>query len=396
MNKLLVSASVALGATSLSFAQQTEKPNFLLFIADDCSHYDLGCYGSVDSKTPNIDHFATQGVRFTQAYQAVPMSSPTRHNLYTGLWPVRSGAYPNHTCANEGTLSVVHHLQPLGYKVALIGKSHIAPKSVFPFDLYVDIPQTRELFTHYLAEINYMDQEFGNVLSILDQEKMTDKSVVVYLSEQGNSLPFAKWTCYDAGVHSACIVRWPGVVKPGSVSDALVEYVDIVPTFVDIIGGKPQAKVDGESFKPVLTGKKKTHKKYSFSLQTTRGINAGSPYYGIRSVYDGRYRYIVNLTPEATFQNVETKSPLFKEWKSLAKTDSHAKAMTTKYQHRPAIELYDVKNDPYCMKNLAEDAKQASTISRLDKELKRWMKDCGDEGQPTEMRAFEHMPGKRK
>ena len=206
----------------------------------------------------------------------------------------------------------------------------------------------------------------------------------------------AKWTCYDAGVHSACIVRWPGVVKPGSVSDALVEYVDIVPTFVDIIGGKPQAKVDGESFKPVLTGKKKAHKKYSFSLQTTRGINAGSPYYGIRSVYDGRYRYIVNLTPEATFQNVETKSPLFKEWKSLAETDSHAKAMTTKYQHRPAIELYDVKNDPYCMKNLAEDAKQASTISRLDKELKRWMKDCGDEGQPTEMRAFEHMPGKRK
>lgn len=72
--------------------------------------------------------------------------------------------------------------------------------------MYVDIPQTRELFTHYLAEINYMDQEFGNVLSILDKEKMTDKSVVVYLSEQGNSLPFAKWTCYDAGVHSACIV----------------------------------------------------------------------------------------------------------------------------------------------------------------------------------------------
>ena len=445
-----------MGATSLSFAQQTEKPNFLLFIADDCSHYDLGCYGNVDSKTPNIDHFATQGVRFTQAYQAVPMSSPTRHNLYTGVWPVRSGAYPNHTCANEGTLSVVHHLQPLGYKVALIGKSHIAPKSVFPFDLYVpplkggdlnfeaiqkfisdckakgepfclfvasnqphtpwnkgdasqfnadkltlppmyvDIPQTRELFTHYLAEINYMDQEFGNVLSILDQEKMTDKSVVVYLSEQGNSLPFAKWTCYDAGVHSACNVRWPGVIKLGSVSDALVEYVDIVPTFVDIAGGKPLAKVDGESFKPVLTGKKKAHKEYSFSLQTTRGINAGSPYYGIRSVYDGRYRYIVNLTPEATFQNVETKSPLFKKWKSLAETDSHAKAMTIKYQHRPAIELYDVKNDPYCMKNLAEDAKQASTISRLDKELKRWMKDCGDEGQPTEMRAFEHMPGKRK
>ena len=455
MNKLILSASVAMGAASLSFAQQTTPPNIVLFIADDCSHYDLGCYGSADSKTPNIDNFATQGMRFTQAYQAVPMSSPTRHNLYTGLWPVRSGAYPNHTRADEGTKSIVHHLHPLGYKVALIGKSHIGPKSVFPFDLYVpnengelhfdaiqkfiadckekgqpfcllvasdqphtpwnkgdasqfdagkltlapmyvDIPSTRREFTKYLAEVNFMDNEFGNVLSILEQEKVADRSVVVYLSEQGNSLPFAKWTCYDAGVHSACIVRWPGVVKPGSTTNALVEYVDMVPTFVDIAGGKPQVKVDGESFKSVLTGKKKVHKKYSFSLQTSRGIMKGPKYYGIRSVYDGRYRYIVNLTPEMTFRNTMTATPLFKEWKELAETDAHAKAMTTNYQHRPAIELYDVQNDPYCMNNLAGDAKYSKTITRLDTELKKWMKACGDEGQATEMRAFEHMPSKQK
>lgn len=455
MNRLFLSVSVALSATTCSFAQQITQPNLVLFIADDCSYYDLGCYGSVDSKTPNIDNFATQGVRFTQAYQAAPMSSPTRHNLYTGLWPVGSGAYPNHTCADQGTLSVVHHLHPLGYKVALIGKKHVAPKSVFPFDLYVpsekgelhfeaiqefiadckrkgqpfclfvasnqphtpwnkgdvsqfdpdkltlapmyvDVPQTRQEFTKYLAEVNFMDQEFGNVLSILEQEKVADQSVVVYLSEQGNSLPFAKWTCYDAGVHSACIVRWPGVVKSGSVSDALVEYVDIVPTFVDIAGGKPQARVDGESFKSVLTGKKKEHKKYSFSLQTSRGINKGPEYYGIRSAYDGRYRYIVNLTPEATFQNAMTATPLFKEWEQLAETDSHAKAMTFKYQHRPAIELYDVRNDPFCMNNLAGDTKYSNIIIRLDAELKKWMKVCGDEGQATEMRAFDHMPSKQK
>ena len=114
MNRLFLSVSVALSATTCSFAQQITQPNLVLFIADDCSYYDLGCYGSVDSKTPNIDNFATQGVRFTQAYQAAPMSSPTRHNLYTGLWPVGSGAYPNHTCADQGTLSVVHHLHPIG------------------------------------------------------------------------------------------------------------------------------------------------------------------------------------------------------------------------------------------------------------------------------------------
>lgn len=447
----MVCASFAFGMINCIYAQHLPKPNFVLFIADDCSHYDLGCYGNVDSQTPHIDEFARQGMRFTKAYQAVPMSSPTRHNLYTGLWPVRSGAYPNHTCADEGTISIVHHLQPLGYKVALIGKSHIAPKSVFPFDLYVpdnnnqelnfraihefivdcrkkgqpfclfvaskqphtpwnkgdaslfnpkkitlppmyvDIPKTRQQFTKYLAEINYMDWEFGKLLSILDKEGVADKSVVTYLSEQGNSLPFAKWTCYDAGVHSACIIRWPQVIKPGSVSDALVEYVDMVPTFIDIAGGKPQMRLDGKSFKRVLTGKKKKHKKYTFSLQTTRGIIKGSPYYGIRSVSDGRYRYIVNLTPNATFRNTEVESPLFKEWQRIAETDIHAKVVTTKYQRRPAIELYDVPNDPYCMNNLAEDNKYSRMIRHLDKELKRWMKYCGDEGQLTEMRALEHM-----
>ena len=54
-------------------------------------------------------------------------------------------------------------------------------------------------------------------------------TLVIVVSEQGNSFPFAKWTCYDVGLASGCIARWPGKVKPGSVSDALIEYVDVVP-----------------------------------------------------------------------------------------------------------------------------------------------------------------------
>lgn len=455
MKRFIMSAA-ALGLASVSFAQSTEKPNFVLFIADDCSHYDLGCYGSPDSKTPNIDRFATQGVRFTQCYQAVPMSSPTRHNLYTGLWPVHSGAYPNHTIADEGTKSVVHHLGAQGYRVALIGKSHVEPESVFPFDpyvpsikgndinfeaveqfikeckasgtpfclfvashqphtpwnkgdasqfdadkltlppMYVDMPETRTQLTHYLAEINYMDNEFGKVLDIMDKADVTDNTATVYLSEQGNSFPFAKWTCYDAGVHSACIVRWPGVVKPGTVSDAMVEYVDIVPTFIDIAGGKPVAPVDGKSFKPVLTGKKKDHKQYTYSMQTTRGIFHGSDYYGIRSVADKEYRYIVNLTPEMEFRNAMTHLPIYDKWRKKVANDPKMKPIFDKYQHRPAIELYNTKEDPYCLNNLADDPKYASVIKRMDGKLKAWMKSCGDEGQPTEMRALEHQARNKK
>lgn len=456
MTSKSIFATVAVTALSLTAIQaKASKPNFVLFIADDCSFYDLGCYGSPDSKTPNIDNFAKEGMLFTQCYQACPMSSPTRHNLYTGVWPVKSGAYPNHTNANRGTLSVVQQLHPNGYKVALIGKSHVGPDSVFPWDLYVplrngelnfpaiekfisdckknktpyclivasnqphtpwnkgdasqfdadkltvppiyvDSPFTRERLTHYLGEINFMDAEFGNVLSILNKENDTDNDVVIYLSEQGNSLPFAKWTCYDAGVHSGCIVRWPGHIKPGVKSNALVEYVDILPTVLDIIGVKPISHLDGKSFLGVLKGKTDKHKQYTFSLQTSRGIIAGPDYYGIRSVYDGHYRYIVNLTPDVTFKNTETASQLFKSWIQIGKTDRNARFLTNRYQHRPAVELYDVIKDPFCLNNLAEDGKDHSDIiNPLDKALKQWMTDCGDKGQETELEAFKHQPGKK-
>jgi uncharacterized sulfatase len=449
MRQKSIFTALAACATFTLNAQIAEKPNLVLFMADDCSYFDLGCYGSSDSRTPNIDRFATEGVRFTKAYQAAPMCSPTRHNLYTGLWPVKTGAYPNHTMANDGTLSIVHHLRPAGYKVALIGKSHVQPASVFPWDLYVpltksndinfaavdsfinvctanhepfclfvtsnqphtpwnkgnpamfnpekihlppyyvDIPETRTNFCKYLAEVNYMDQEFGTLLDKLNKKNLTDKSVVVYLSEQGNSLPFAKWTCYDVGVHSACVVRWPGTIKANTTSDALVEYVDILPTFLEIVGVKPSGPLDGKSFVPVLKGAAKEHKQYTFSLQTTRGIYSGSEYYGIRSVADKKYRYILNLTPEVAFQNTEVLAPLFKKWQMKAQTDSLARRITNKFQHRPSVELYDLENDKYCMNNIAGKPENIAILKRMDRVLKEWMASCGDEGQATEMKALE-------
>lgn len=454
-NKFLLTTLAAFPALSL-FAQNNDRPNLVLFMADDCSYYDLACYGSADSKTPHIDQFATQGIRFTKGYQAAPMCSPTRHNLLTGLWPVKTGAFPNHTMASEGTLSIIHHLKPAGYQVALIGKSHVQPESVFPWDLYVpltksndinfaavdsfinactkkhqpfclfvmsnqphmpwnkgnqemfnpekiklppfyvDTKYTREQFCKYLSEINYMDSEFGKVLADIDQYKIQDKTVVVYLSEQGNSLPFAKWTCYDVGVHSACMVRWPGKIKPGVVSNAIVEFCDISPTFVELAGTKPLAKMDGESLVPVLLGEKKEHKQYTYSLQTTRGIIKGSEYYGIRSVADKNYRYIINLTPEMIFQNAATNDATFREWLKLSETDPKAKEITTKYQHRPAIELYNLEKDRYCLNNIAGQPENKAIIERMDKVLKEWMTLCGDKGQETEMEALKHMPKKVK
>ena len=83
-------ALAGMGGVSLS-AGKNKKPNFVFIIADDCTFRDIGCYGG-QAYTPNIDKLATEGMRFTQCFQAAPMCSPTRHNIYTGLYPVKSGA----------------------------------------------------------------------------------------------------------------------------------------------------------------------------------------------------------------------------------------------------------------------------------------------------------------
>ncbi len=437
-----------------SHAAAPPGPNFLLVIADDCTYRDMEVYGG-QAKTPHLMKLAEEGMKFTRCFQAAPMCSPTRHCLYTGLYPVKSGAYPNHTMAYDWVKSIATYLQGAGYTTHLSGKTHIQPESVFPFEysklkgegnpdpavfarvletssetgqpflfiaassephtpwdkgdpsayppaalklppVLVDSPDTREDFSKYLAEITYFDGQVGGLVNLLDQSPHRDNTLVIVLSEQGNSFPFAKWTCYDAGLASACIARWPDQVKPATISEALVEYVDVTPTFLDAAGVPPPDILDGRSFLPVLRGETATHKIHVFGLQTTRGIVNGSDHYGIRSVRDDRYRYIRNLTPNAVFQNAATSTATFRTWQQMAAGDEHARRLVHDYQHRPAEELYDCETDPWNRTNLIADESLAAVRDELRTRLDAWMKQQGDEGQATEMKALERMPKSRK
>jgi len=190
-------------------------------------------------------------------------------------------------------------------------------------------------------------------------------------------------------------VRWPGRIAPGSVSDALVEYVDLVPSFLEAAGLPRPEVMDGRSFLPVLTGRSATHKSHVFGLMTTRGINNGSPYYGIRSVRDTRYRYILNLTPDAVFENAATADPTFKTWEKMAAAgDARARRLVDDYRRRPAEELYDCDTDPWNRTNLIADPRLAPRLADLRTRLAEWMKSQGDEGQATEMKALERMPNR--
>jgi N-sulfoglucosamine sulfohydrolase len=390
------------------------------------------------------------------------MCSPTRHNIYTGIYPVKSGAWPNHTCVYPGTKSIAHYLQDAGYRVALSGKTHIAPRESFPFEYsgefrtadpakpnpypviekliaeskasnapfclfacsnephtpytkgdpaayppeslklpptFVDTDETRHEHSKYLAEITYFDAQCGALLKLLDKHDMASSTLVMVVSEQGSGFPFAKWTCYELGLTSGMIVRWPGKIWPGSKSAALVEYCDVTPTFLDAANLPIPATMDGKSFLPVLLGERAEHKTYTFGLQTTRGIGNGSEVFGIRSCGTKSYRYIRNLHPDVKFQNVVTRpggdqADFWTSWLAKAESgDKHAQAMTNKYQHRPAEELYDVANDPHCLNNLIEDPRLAKLKAELSQKLDEWMKSQGDQGAETEAIAHTRKAG---
>lgn len=432
----------------LCSALEGKQPNIVFIIADDLTFRDISSYGGRNVDTPNIDSIADEGMRFTRCFQASAMCSPTRHNIYTGLYPVKSGAYPNSTLAYEGTKSVVHYLEKVGYRVGLTGKRHIYPKTVFPFEYldekgepdmeavetflakdssqpsctficynephtpwtrgdpsqfdagnlvlppnFVDTIETRKHMVNYYAEIKHLDDSVGSVIAMLDRLGMRENTLLVFVSEQGIAMPFAKWTCYESGLQSAFLARWPGNIDPGSVNTAMIEYVDILPTFIEVAGGERESVLEGESFLPALLGQSQHHKDYVYALQTTRGITNGSDHYGIRTIRSEHYRYIINLTPDTAFQNNLTQNKggwteFWPTWEERAKTDSFARETVNRYQHRPAEELYDIVNDPFELNNLAEQKNLKAVKQDLRLRLLRWMDEQGDLGQETEMTAL--------
>ncbi len=447
--RLLVSLLALVGITTASTAA---SPNLVFMIADDCTYLDMEVYGG-QAKTPALNRLAGQGMQFSRCFQTAPMCSPTRHNIYTGIYPVKSGAWPNHTNVYPGTRSIAHYLQDAGYRVALSGKTHIAPRESFPFEYsndfktndpakpdpypalktlieeskaarnpfcifacsnephtpytkgdpsayppgslklppsWVDTPETRRFYSMYLAEITYFDAQCSALLKLLEQQGVADNTLVMVVSEQGSAFPFAKWTCFELGLTSGMIVRWPGKVKPGSKSAALVEYCDVTPTFLDAAGLKTPQTMDGKSFLDVLLGRRKEHKTYTYGIHTTRGIINGSDTFGIRSCGTKTHRYIRNLHPDIKFTNAVTreggdKANFWMSWVARAETgDKHAKAMTDKYSFRPAEELYDVVNDPHCLNNLIDDPSLTGLKLDLSNRLDAWMKQQGDKGAETE------------
>ncbi|HUV64817.1 MAG TPA: sulfatase-like hydrolase/transferase, partial [Sedimentisphaerales bacterium] len=286
-SKRLLAGAVltALFATSVV---AEEKPNFVIVLADDVSWSSFGCVDAgLYTRTPNIDKLADQGVRFANFSCSVAQCGPLRHELYTGLLPPSSGVYSNGSKPQGDYKNIVSYLGDIGYKVGLTGKAHfnnvsdfqevpgftsngndsaptwemsgvkgfietsqtegkpfcmviasvhahhpwtIGDASNFPLDKIVvpphmvDIPITREALARHAAEVEDLDNQVGATMKLLDDMKLAENTVLIFLSEQGTAMPKGKWSPYDYGTKALCLVRWPGKFKPAAVTDAVAMY----------------------------------------------------------------------------------------------------------------------------------------------------------------------------
>jgi uncharacterized sulfatase len=93
-----------------------------------------------------------------------------------------------------------------------------------------------------------MDRQMGEVADSLRRHGFADNTLFVFTADQGAQWPFGKWNLYDEGIRAPLIIRWPGKIKPGATSDAMISLVDLLPTFVEIAGGKAAPDWDGRSF----------------------------------------------------------------------------------------------------------------------------------------------------
>ena len=435
-----------------------DKPNVVFLLADDLTFSDVPVWGGVNVKTPNLDRLAAEGMTFDRAYVSMPMCSPTRAAFYTGLYPPRNGTMWNHANCKPGTESWPQHLGRLGYRVGLTGKKDVRPEAVVPFEHIrgatgnpvgetadfdtegvrefvtrdpgqpfavaigftsphvpwtvgdpaafdrrqfklpphlPDNPGVRKAFADYLAEVAYLDGQIGEVMAVLKETGHDRDTIVVFSTEQGAQMPGAKWCLWDIGTHTGLIVRWPGVVKPGTRTDALAQDVDLLPTLIAAGGGDPKAagdKLDGYSLLPVLKGEAdKTGRQYVYTINNQ--VPEGPPY-PIRAVSDGRMTYIRNLAPGHAYLVKFTQGGDGRDsqlWHSMifsAHLNPDSRRLIDRVILRPAEELYDLSADPANMHNLIGDPAHAADKARLSAALDEWMSQVGDPGAAADDVTF--------
>ena len=410
-----------------------KQPNFILFITDDISWDDLGCYGSKVAKTPHLDQMAKEGMLFHGAYLSISSCSPSRCSIISGRYPHNTGAAELHTELPADQPVFPEALQVAGYYTAISGKHHMGKAVNRGFDkvsggkgpsksgdwvpmlqerpkdkpfffwfassdahrgwalnnkapLYepehievppylYDGPVTRTDLAQYMHEVSRTDYYMGQLRAELKRQGIEKDTYIIYMTDNGRPFPRCKTRLYDSGIRTPFLIARPGTIVP-SETHSLISSIDISATILELAGAKKDKRIQGVSFAPILENPKVTVRDYVFAEHNWHVYQAHE-----RMVRFGNFLYIRNNFPNQPNLSYESDDHYLA---GLELWQAHAAGKTNPKQHQlfsnpcPPEELFQVNEDPHQLRNLADDPKHAKTLKKARALLTKWVKQTGD------------------
>ena len=256
-----------------------------------------------------------------------------------------------------------------------------------------DTPKTREALARHYDNLSDNDAWVGQMLQQLDEDGLSDTTIVMIWSDHGEGLPRAKRWPYDAGIRVPLIVRWPDVLKPGSVDEKLVSMIDLGPTVLSLAGVPVPVHMQGQPF----LGPDARDRDYIFAARD----RYDESYDMMRAVRDNRFKYIRNYYPEKPYLlwiPYRNRHPIMQEMWRLHLSDALEWPQNIMFQSsRPPEELYDIASDPFELHNLADDPAHAQTLMRLRRALDDWRISCDTYGDvPEDQMVFRMWQGREQ
>lgn len=240
-----------------------------------------------------------------------------------------------------------------------------------------DLPGVRQELAHYQNSTRRLDDTFGRVMQALEESGQAMNTIVIFMSDNGIAIPFAKCNTWFHSSRTPFLVRWPGHTKPGTRDDRqFVSAVDLKPTFLEITGVTGSQRLDGRSIVPLLNGKSQKGREFIFTQIDSKAGGDGVP---MRCVQDARFGYIYNPFSDGkhVYKN-NNEGKTFAAMAAAAKTDPDIAARIGLFRLRVPEEFYDLEKDPDCLHNLIGHTDYQKRIADYRSRLESWMKQTGD------------------
>ncbi len=241
-----------------------------------------------------------------------------------------------------------------------------------------DDPAIRKELSLYYSSVRRADDSVGQILAALKASGEDENTIIVFLSDHGMPLPFAKTQLYHHSSRTPLMVRWPGVTKAGSVDDEhMISSVDLLPTILDMLEIAQPGGFDGKSFAGVLKGEKQPERTMVFKEHNE---NAGGQNTPMRAVQTKDWLYI--FSPWSNGKRIMTGATngtaTCRQMRVLAKNHEQIAGRIDLFDHRVPEEAYEVRYDPDALTNLIAKPENAAQVAVLEKAMEDWMVRTGD------------------